>query len=96
MLISLHHFPSLKYFLGAVMGVLLVCMAQSAHADSREALERDSRNALNSLMAQNHVARDLHARAAAVLVFPSVKKAGLMVGAQYGEGVLWQNGKATA
>jgi len=96
MLISLHSFPSLKYFLGAVMGVLLVFMAHSAHAESRETLERNSRNALNSLVAQNHIAKDLHARAAAVLVFPSVKKAGLMVGAQYGEGVLWQNGKATA
>ena len=96
MLISLHSFPSLRYFLGAVMGFMLVCVAQSAHAESRETLERNSRNALNSLVAQNHIAKDLHARAAAGLVFPSVKKAGLMVGAQYGEGVLWQNGKATA
>jgi lipid-binding SYLF domain-containing protein len=87
---------SLRFFLNTVLSVLFICAANTAYAESREALERDSKNALNNLLAQNQIAKDLNARAAAVLVFPSVKKAGLMVGAQYGEGVLWRDGKATA
>lgn len=90
------HFQSLKYFLNTLLGTLLICVAQTTYAESREALERESNNALNTLIAQNQIAKDLNARAAAVLVFPSVKKAGLMVGAQYGEGVLWRDGKAAA
>ncbi|MFM7008511.1 MAG: YSC84-related protein [Betaproteobacteria bacterium] len=87
---------SLKTFLNTLIGAMLVCIAHATYAESREALERESKNALNNLIAQNQIAKDLNARAAAVLVFPSVKKAGLMVGAQYGEGVLWRNGKASA
>lgn len=67
-----------------------------AHAETRAALERSSQAALSSLLAQNAIAQELNKKAAAVLVFPSVKKAGLMIGGQYGEGVLWQNGKAIA
>lgn len=89
-------FPSLKYFLNTLITALLVCVAHVTYAESREALERESKSALSNLIAQNQIAKDLNARAAAVLVFPSVKKAGLMVGAQYGEGVLWRNGKASA
>jgi lipid-binding SYLF domain-containing protein len=48
------------------------------------------------LIAQNASARDLSKRAVAVLVFPDVKKAGLIVGGQFGEGVLWRGGKAAA
>lgn len=70
--------------------------ASNAHAESREALERSSRAALNTLISQNAVAKELSAKAAAVLVFPSVKKAGFMVGGQYGEGVLWRGDKASA
>lgn len=89
-------FPSFKRLLSVALCTALVSVAQIALADSREALERESKNALNNLIAQNQIAKDLNARAAAVLVFPSVKKAGLMVGAQYGEGVLWRDGKASA
>jgi lipid-binding SYLF domain-containing protein len=71
-------------------------LGTNAHAESREALERSSRTALNTLIAQNATARELSTKAAAVLVFPSVKKAGLMIGGQYGEGVLWRGDKATA
>lgn len=70
--------------------------ASNAHAESREALERSSRAALNTLVSQNAIARELSTKAAAVLVFPSVKKAGFMVGGQYGEGVLWRGDKASA
>lgn len=68
----------------------------SAYAESRAALERSSRAALNALIAQNAIAKELSTKAAAILVFPSVKKAGFMIGGQYGEGVLWRGDKASA
>ena len=65
-----------------------------SHASNRAELERDSRLALNSLLANVPQARVLSEKAVAILVFPKVTKAGLVVGGQYGEGVLWQNDKA--
>jgi lipid-binding SYLF domain-containing protein len=52
--------------------------------------------ALNSLYAKNPGAKAIGKDAVAVLVFPSVVKAGLGVGGQFGEGVLYRGGKATA
>jgi len=60
------------------------------------ALSRDSRNALNRLLAQSPAAKALNERATAVLVFPSIKKAGFIVGGQYGEGTLFKGGKPVA
>ena len=60
------------------------------------ALSRDSRNALNRLYAKSSTAKALGAKAVAVLIFPSVKKAGFIVGGQYGEGTLFKDGKAAA
>lgn len=68
----------------------------AAFAESRAELERSSQQALHSLTSSNAVAKDLSAKATAILVFPKVTKAGLMVGGQYGEGVLWRDGKAVA
>jgi lipid-binding SYLF domain-containing protein len=70
--------------------------ASSAHAETRASLERNSRAALNSLISQNAIAKELSTKAAAILVFPNIKKAGFMVAGQYGEGVLWRGDKAAA
>ena len=45
-------------------------------------LEQDARTALNRLYASAPAARDLSKRAKGILVFPSVVKAGLMIGGQ--------------
>jgi lipid-binding SYLF domain-containing protein len=60
------------------------------------ALSRDSRNALNRLTAQSPAAKALSERAIAILVFTSIKKAGFVVGGQYGEGTLFKGGKPVA
>ena len=60
------------------------------------ALSRDSRNGLNRLYAKSSTAKALGAQATAVLVFPSIKKAGFIVGGQYGEGTLFKGGKPVA
>jgi len=72
----------------------LFAILPTASAANRAELERESRLALNSLLANVPQARLLSEKAIAVLVFPKVTKAGLVIGGQYGDGVLWQNDKA--
>ena len=53
----------------------------------------DSGAALDKLIAQNPAAAKVSSSALAVLVFPNVVKAGFIVGAQGGEGILFVHGK---
>lgn len=62
-------------------------------AASRQELDRDGARALKSLYANNSAARLLGNRATAILVFPSIVKAGFMFGGQIGEGVLMKGGR---
>ncbi len=55
---------------------------------SASQISRDSRAALKSLYAQNSAARALGKKAKGVLVFPSVVKGGLIIGAQAGNGAM--------
>jgi lipid-binding SYLF domain-containing protein len=59
-------------------------------------LASDSRATLNRLYAKVPGAKAIGSKAVAVLVFPKVTKAGLMIGGQYGEGTLFKDGKAVA
>ena len=72
---------------------LLPATAQSA---SKAELDSESKRVFEKLIAEVPAARALNERALAVLVFPSITKAGFMVGGQYGEGVLWRRGKPVA
>ena len=65
----------------------------TAWAADRAALERDARAALQKLTNTVPAAKSLSSSANAVLVFPKVTKAGLGVGGQYGDGVLFRQGK---
>jgi lipid-binding SYLF domain-containing protein len=67
---------------------------QTAIAATADELRRDGQAALNSLYAKNPGAKAVGKKAVAVLVFPGILKAGLGVGGQYGEGVLFKGGKA--
>ena len=64
-----------------------VAQANSANA-SASRISRDARAALQSLCAQNPGARALRGKAKAVLVFPSVVKAGFIIGGQGGNGAM--------
>ncbi|RPJ33985.1 MAG: twin-arginine translocation pathway signal protein [Verrucomicrobiaceae bacterium] len=64
-----------------------VTRTNAANASASQ-ISRDSREALASLYSQNHSARALGAKARAVLVFPSVTRAGFMVGGQAGNGAM--------
>jgi len=62
----------------------------AAAEDERAGLERDARAALQKLYSSTPEAAGLGAKARAILVFPKIVKAGLMVGGQSGSGVLFQ------
>jgi lipid-binding SYLF domain-containing protein len=55
-----------------------------------------SKAALQKLSAGVPLAKELAKTAEAILVFPEIKKAGFMVGGQYGEGALLKKGAAVA
>jgi lipid-binding SYLF domain-containing protein len=56
-------------------------------------IDRDVTAALTKLAESTPKAKELAAKAKGILVFPSIMKAGFMVGGQYGEGALRQGGK---
>ena len=59
-------------------------------------LTSESKAALQALYTKVPVAKELGSKAAAILVFPEVTKAGLAIGGQYGEGALLKKGTASA
>lgn len=81
---------------GQMVALLLVLLTAShappAQAVDREQLNRDGTKALETLYANNEVARLLGPKSKAVLVFPSIVKAGFMFGGQMGNGVLLKGG----
>lgn len=65
----------------------------TAVAASAAVIDRESTAALNDLLASQPKAKELAARAKAILIFPGIVKAGFMFGGQWGEGALRENGK---
>jgi lipid-binding SYLF domain-containing protein len=64
---------------------------------SKASIDRDADAALKQLYASTPATRELAQRAKGILVFPTVVKAGLMGGAQYGSGgALRKKGKTVA
>jgi len=59
-------------------------------------LNREAAAALQTLYEREPSAKTLGAKAKGVLVFPSIIKAGFVVGGQYGEGALRKGGKTVA
>jgi lipid-binding SYLF domain-containing protein len=55
--------------------------------------EREARASLERLYQQSSEAKRLSSRAAGILVFPEITKAGFVVGGQYGDGVLFKHGR---
>jgi lipid-binding SYLF domain-containing protein len=74
---------------GACSTPVTTTSSASSEATSRAQLEQDARVALNKLYATTPRAKELSANAAGVLVFPSIVKAGLLIGGSGGKGVLF-------
>jgi lipid-binding SYLF domain-containing protein len=82
-------------FLAAVLAQPLLHPAAAQAATAAE-LRRDATAALKKLYAGTPKAKELADKAKGVLVFPSVVKAGFLVGGLFGDGVLFKDGKAVA
>ena len=72
----------------ALAAVVSLAAASAAQAASTEDLNRDSRQALQTLFRTNATAEAVSRNARAVLIFPNIVKAGLVFGGAYGEGAL--------
>jgi lipid-binding SYLF domain-containing protein len=78
-----------------VFAVAFVCPSLVS-ADSAKDINKKAKEALQILYSKSPAAVALAKDAKAILVFPGITKAGLIVGGQYGEGVLLKEGKPTA
>ena len=72
---------------GSVLGI------GAAYAASAHKIDQDASRALQTLYAAQPKARNLGNKAKAILVFPKIIKAGLLIGGQSGDGALRMGGK---
>lgn len=86
---------------GALMVAMLACtsaagLAQDKGKTEAAKLAAESQAALEKLSASVPLAAELTKTAVAILVFPTITKAGLGIGGQYGEGALLNKGRAVS
>lgn len=74
------------------MGAVAACSTTATSSASRADLSAESGQAINRLVRENPAAAAISQQARAVLVFPSIVKAGLVFGGAYGEGELRRGG----
>jgi lipid-binding SYLF domain-containing protein len=74
--------------LALVVATALVAQPGRSEAASAGEIDREANNTLHSFVEQIAGARELANKAAGILVFPSVVKAGIGLGGEYGEGVM--------
>jgi lipid-binding SYLF domain-containing protein len=78
----------------AVLALLAVlCLAPRAQAASGPEIDANARGTLEDFFQQIPSGRELANKAAAILIFPTVVKAGIGIGGEYGEGVLHVRGR---
>lgn len=82
-----------QLLLVALLGLWLALAGSTVRAADAEEISRESHAALAKLYSDVPSAKLLGDRAKAILVFPHITKAGLVVGGQFGEGALIQGGK---
>jgi len=73
--------------------VALVLFPLALHAASKEEIDINVEEALAAFYAESPAGKRLAERAAGMLVFPNVIKAGFGIGGEYGEGALLVNGQ---
>ena len=76
--------------------LLALLLSSGAWAGSREEIDAEVRQALKEFRQHTSAGHELSQKAAGMLVFPSVVKAGIGVGGEYGEGSLLVGGKPAA
>lgn len=81
----------IKQFL---VGFTIILLSFSANAEDKSVLVEDASAALQSLYKNVPESVSLSNKAAAILVFPKIVRAGFIAGGSGGEGVLFKKGKA--
>lgn len=76
--------------------LLAMLLSASAGAASRQEIDAEVREAVQNFHKHTSAGKELSQKAAGMLVFPSVVKAGIGVGGEYGEGSLLIGGKPVA
>jgi lipid-binding SYLF domain-containing protein len=77
----------------AAAAIVSMSVMNQASAATAADLDKDSRQALQTLYKTEPVAETLSHTAKAILVFPNIVKAGLVFGGSYGEGELLEGSK---
>jgi len=76
-----------------VAGAFLI--SNTALAATAAQMNRDAKKALEKLYVSHPATQTMAKEAKGILVFPGIVKGGFILGGNYGEGVLFKNGKAT-
>ena len=84
---------ALVALLQIALGSALNVMAFAQLAPSASEIDRNVTVAIRELYSHNDTAKALGTKAKAILVFPDIKKAAFIVGAQYGYGALRKGGR---
>jgi len=79
-----------------LFAALLFAASFAAQAASKEEIDAEVKQTLAAFYKHTSAGKDLAAKAAGMLVFPSVVKAGIGIGGEYGEGALLVKGKTVA
>jgi len=80
----------------ALLFLVLCASSLSARAASREEIDARVRESVQALYRESSAAKELAGKAAGMLVFPSIIKAGIGIGGEYGEGALLVGGSTSA
>ena len=78
------------------LALLIVALPLSSSAESKEGIDSDVKSVLKDFSYLDASNKELLKQAVGVLVFPSVIKAGFVVGGEYGEGALQIEGKTVS
>ena len=73
--------------------VAVLCLAPRAQAASGPEIDASARATMEDFFQQVWSGRELANKAAAILIFPTVVKAGIGIGGEYGEGALHVRGR---
>ena len=75
-----------------ILLLLVVIWSDTAAAESAAEIDAKANQAIERLYKESSAAKELGAKASGILIFPDITKAGLIVGGEYGEGVLRVSG----
>jgi lipid-binding SYLF domain-containing protein len=92
----MRHFRSIAILLVLAFSGSMLNGPKPALAASAAEIDRDVKVALEKLYAESPAAKALGEKAKGILVFPSIVKAGFLVGGQFGEGGLVKGKKVVA